>query len=70
MCAIAEWAGVAVNLRTGNPTNEALRAGVDRLLCDPKYKAAALRVQAETDAAYPIRVIANNIDKVIAGVKP
>ncbi|QPH11449.1 hypothetical protein C2857_003206 [Epichloe festucae Fl1] len=70
MCAIAEWAGVAVNLRTGSPTSEALRAGVDRVLSDPKYKAAALRVKAEVDAADPIRVIANNIDEVIAGVEP
>lgn len=69
MCAIAEWAGVAVNLRTGNPTSEALRAGVDKVLSDPKYKEAALRIQAEMDSADPIRVIAQNIDEVIAGIK-
>lgn len=68
MCAIAEWAGVAVNLRTGNPTSEAIRVGVDTVLSDPKYKEAALRVQAEMDVADPIRVIANNINEVIAGV--
>ncbi|OIW26908.1 putative UDP-glucuronosyltransferase 2A3, partial [Coniochaeta ligniaria NRRL 30616] len=64
MCAIAEWAGVAVNLRTGNPTSEAIRAGVDRVLGDPKYKEAARRIQAEMEAADPIRVIAENIDEV------
>ncbi|RYP45040.1 hypothetical protein DL768_008555 [Monosporascus sp. mg162] len=69
MCAIAEWAGVAVNLRTGNPTSEALRAGVDKVLSDPKYKEAAQRIQAETVASDPIRVIAENIDEVLAGVK-
>ncbi|KAK9780457.1 putative UDP-glucuronosyltransferase 2A3 [Seiridium cardinale] len=69
MCAIAEWIGVAVNLRTGNPTSQALRAGIDKVLSDPKYKKAAQKVQAEMKAADPIRVIAENIDEVVAGVK-
>ncbi|KAH7141836.1 putative UDP-glucuronosyltransferase 2A3 [Dactylonectria macrodidyma] len=69
MCAIAEWAGVAVNLRTGSPTSKALRAGVDEVLSNPKYREAAQRVQAEMEASDPVRVIAENINEVIAGVE-
>lgn len=69
MCAIAEWAGVAVNLRTGNPTSEALRAGVDKVLSNPKYREAAKKIQADMDASDPIEVIRKNIEEVLAGVK-
>ncbi|KAH6648016.1 putative UDP-glucuronosyltransferase 2A3 [Truncatella angustata] len=69
MCAIIEWAGVAVNLRTGNPTSEALRAGIDKVLSDLKYRGAAQGIKKETETFDPIRVIAENIDEVVAGVK-
>lgn len=66
MCAIAEWAGVAVNLHTGKPTSEALRAGIDQVLSDPKYREACRKVQAEIATFDPIRVIRENIDEVVA----
>lgn len=69
MCAITEWAGVAVNLRTGSPTREALRAGVDAVLADPRYTEAARRIQADMAVSDPVRAIAENIDEVIAGVR-
>ncbi|KAF7557678.1 hypothetical protein G7046_g5971 [Stylonectria norvegica] len=69
MCAIAEWAGVAANLRTGNPTSQALRAGIDEVLSHPKYREAAKRVQAEMEASDPIKVIAENINEVVARVQ-
>ncbi|KAM0344916.1 hypothetical protein ACHAPU_007049 [Fusarium lateritium] len=69
MCSIIEWAGVAVNLRTGSPTSEAIRAGVDQVLSDPKYKEGARRIQADMDASDPIRVITENINEVLAGVE-
>lgn len=67
MCAIAEWAGVAVNLRTGRPTSEALRAGIDQVLSDPRYREACQRIQTEISTFDPIRIITENIDEVIAG---
>ncbi|CEI62561.1 unnamed protein product [Fusarium venenatum] len=36
ICAIIEWAGVTVNLRTGNPTGEVLRDGAGKLLSNAK----------------------------------
>ncbi|KAJ4002841.1 hypothetical protein NW752_012373 [Fusarium irregulare] len=69
MCAIIEWAGVAVNLRTGSPTSEAIRAGVDEVLSNPKYKEGAKKIQADMDASDPIKVISENINEVLAGIK-
>ena len=69
MCAIAEWIGVAVNLKTGNPTKEALRAGIDKVLSDPKYKEAALRVKADMDSSNPLGAITENINEVLTGFK-
>lgn len=66
MCAIAEWIGVAVNLKTGNPTSEAIRAGVDEVLSEPKYKEAARKIQAEMESSNPMRIIAESIDEVVA----
>ncbi|KAF5020197.1 hypothetical protein F66182_7762 [Fusarium sp. NRRL 66182] len=69
MCAIAEWAGVAVNLRTGSPTSEALRVGVDKVLSDPKFRESARRIQADMDASDPVGAITQNINEVLAGIK-
>jgi UDP:flavonoid glycosyltransferase YjiC (YdhE family) len=37
----AEWSGVGVNLKTGTPTADAIRAGVDRVLADRRYRMRA-----------------------------
>ena len=42
----AEWAGVGVNLRTGTPTADAVRAGVARVLADRGYRERALAFSA------------------------
>ncbi|KAF4332185.1 UDP-glucuronosyltransferase 2A3 [Fusarium beomiforme] len=65
MCAIIEWAGVAVNLRTGNPTGEALRAGVDQVLSDPKFTEGARRIKADMDASDPVQAIVEKINEVL-----
>jgi len=36
-----EWSGVGVNLKTGTPTADAIRAGVDRVLADRGHRARA-----------------------------
>ena len=69
MCAISEWIGVALNLKTVKPTSEALRVGVDNVISDPKYKKACQRIQAEIANSDPIRVVAENIDELLAGFK-
>lgn len=69
MCAIAEWLGVAVNLRTGNPTSEALRAGVDEVLSNPRYREAAKKIQADMVSSDPLGMIKDNINEAIAGIQ-
>ncbi|KAK8062935.1 UDP-glucosyltransferase A1 [Apiospora hydei] len=43
----AEYAGFAVNLRTQTPSSEQIAAAVDKVLGNPKYKAAAVRLMKE-----------------------
>jgi UDP:flavonoid glycosyltransferase YjiC (YdhE family) len=50
VCMRGEWAGIAVNLRTGTPSVEQVRDGVDKILADPKYKARVIMVQKENAA--------------------
>jgi UDP:flavonoid glycosyltransferase YjiC (YdhE family) len=45
-----EHVGVSVNLKTGHPTVEQLRAGIDKVLADPSYKKRAVELRAENEA--------------------
>lgn len=69
MCAIAAWAGTAVNLKTGRPTTEALRAAVDEVIAESRYKEACQRIQAEIASFDPLRVVTDTIDEVVAQSK-
>ncbi|KAK4188781.1 UDP-glucosyltransferase A1 [Podospora australis] len=60
----AEWAGVAVNLRTSNPSIGQLREAVDRVLSNQEYKAAASKIQAEIAGCDPVRVITETIEEL------
>ncbi|SPO03607.1 related to N-glycosyltransferase [Cephalotrichum gorgonifer] len=44
-----EWAGIAVNLRTDTPTREAVRAGVDWVLGDTRFKTRAREIRRENE---------------------
>ncbi|KAK8036178.1 udp-glucuronosyl udp-glucosyltransferase [Apiospora rasikravindrae] len=43
----AEYAGLAVNLKTQTPSSEQIAAAVDKVLGNPDYKAAAVRLMKE-----------------------
>ncbi|KAG8361947.1 hypothetical protein FVEN_g439 [Fusarium venenatum] len=45
-----EWSGVAVNLRTGQPTPELVRDGVERVLSDNSFKKRVDEIKAENEA--------------------
>ncbi|KAF5020241.1 hypothetical protein F66182_7719 [Fusarium sp. NRRL 66182] len=45
-----EWSGVAVNLRTGRPTPELVRAGVERILADDSFKRRVDEIRAGNEA--------------------
>ncbi|KAL2169397.1 hypothetical protein VTG60DRAFT_6103 [Thermothelomyces hinnuleus] len=47
VCAHAERAGVAVNLRCQRPDADAVRAAVDRVLCEPRFGERARELQRE-----------------------
>lgn len=67
MSARGEWAGVAINLRTGTPTKEAIRVAMDELIADPKYKARAKELESEAAGFDPLSVIIQNIEELAAG---
>ena len=50
VAARAEWAGVAVNLRTSTPTEQQIRGAVDNILADGSFRATSLRLKAENEA--------------------
>ena len=60
----AEWAGVAVNLRTAYPSAEQLRHGVEEVLGNSRYRARALEIQAEIRKCDPVGVIVENIEEL------
>ena len=62
----AEWAGVAINLRSGNPTPGAVRDAVEEIISNPKYKTQALELQAEMKTYDPFQLIANTVDEFSA----
>jgi UDP:flavonoid glycosyltransferase YjiC (YdhE family) len=64
----AEWAGVAVNLRTSNPSIGQLREAVDQILSNKEYKAVASKIQAEIAGCDPLGVITEVIEE-LAGQK-
>lgn len=47
VCARAEWAGIAVNLRAQEPGADAIRAGVDKVLADNGFKQTVVKLQRE-----------------------
>ncbi|RGP59114.1 hypothetical protein FSPOR_11557 [Fusarium sporotrichioides] len=45
-----DWSGVAVNLRTGQPTPELVREGVERILSDDSFKKRVDEIKTENEA--------------------
>jgi UDP:flavonoid glycosyltransferase YjiC (YdhE family) len=61
VAARAEWAGLAVNLRTNTPTEAMIRDAVDEILADGKFKENALRLKAENEAMNALEAIERQI---------
>ncbi|KAH6892492.1 MGT family glycosyltransferase, partial [Thelonectria olida] len=59
-----QWAGVAVNLQTSNPSTEQLKDAVDEVLGNERYKTRATEIQAEMATYDPMGVIIENIDEL------
>jgi UDP:flavonoid glycosyltransferase YjiC (YdhE family) len=67
VAARGEWAGVAINLRTGSPTKEQIRVAVDEIITNPKYKVRAQELEAEMAEFDPVGVIIQNIEELTTG---
>jgi UDP:flavonoid glycosyltransferase YjiC (YdhE family) len=59
----AAWAGAAVNLKTGNPTPEQVREGVDKLLGDKRYKERAMELREENIKADALGTIEKIVEE-------
>ncbi|KAH8597153.1 putative UDP-glucuronosyltransferase 2A3 [Bisporella sp. PMI_857] len=64
VAARAEWAGVAINLRTQTPTVEQVRESVEEVLANPKYKARATELEKEMASFDPMGIVANTIEEL------
>ncbi|KAK5653764.1 hypothetical protein OQA88_7921 [Cercophora sp. LCS_1] len=62
----AEWAGVAVNLRTSYPSEEELGRAIDEILENGRFKSRFMEIQAEIRGYDPVGVIVENIEELAA----
>jgi len=65
----AEWAGVAINLKTATPTKEAVAEAVETVIRDGKYKKRALELESEMKSYDPMGIIIGTIEELGAGGK-
>ncbi|WP_295782071.1 nucleotide disphospho-sugar-binding domain-containing protein [uncultured Microbacterium sp.] len=61
-----QHAGVGVNLRTGRPTPDAIRAAVQRILADPSYAARARRVGDAIAVARGATGLVDDVEAMLA----
>jgi UDP:flavonoid glycosyltransferase YjiC (YdhE family) len=62
-----EWAEVGINMKTHQPTPEAVRLAIMKIFEDPKYTEKAKAVQAEILSYDPVGVVIENIEEVAEG---
>ncbi|HWK80299.1 MAG TPA: nucleotide disphospho-sugar-binding domain-containing protein, partial [Thermomicrobiales bacterium] len=60
------WSGVGVNLKTGSPSQEAIRAAVDEIERNPAYRQRAQAVAAEIAQTHALETIAADLSALIA----
>lgn len=61
------WSGVGVNLKTGHPAPEAIRAAVREVLTDPRYRDASARIGSEIAASPGAAGFADEVEQLVAG---
>jgi UDP:flavonoid glycosyltransferase YjiC (YdhE family) len=64
LAARAEWAGVAVNMRTENPAPEAVLAAVKEVISNPKYKERSLVLEKEMETFDPMEIVVKHIEEL------
>ncbi|KAL2135390.1 hypothetical protein VTI74DRAFT_8802 [Chaetomium olivicolor] len=67
VCARAEYAGVAVNLRAQKPGQEAIGQAVEKVLKEDRYKIRAMELKWENEGMDALRRIEVIIDELVGG---
>jgi len=65
-CARVAWSGTGVNLRTGTPSSDRIRAAVLEVLSEPSYRSAARRLAADIRDAPGEAGLLEAVDRVAA----
>ncbi|TAQ83587.1 hypothetical protein B7494_g8082 [Chlorociboria aeruginascens] len=65
VAARAEYAGVAINLRTATPSEEMLRRAVDEITKNEKYMNRSLELKSKANAMDPIGIIDERIKELV-----
>lgn len=63
VAARVEWSGTGVNLRTARPPVAAVRAAVDEVLNDPRYRKRAGEIQSQYAEYRPFDIIAEIVEQ-------
>ncbi|ELR04963.1 hypothetical protein VC83_02848 [Pseudogymnoascus destructans] len=66
VAARAEWAGVAINLRTGRPTAEQVQLAVEKIFDNGKYKARGLELEEESKCYVAMDIVERTIQDLAA----
>jgi UDP:flavonoid glycosyltransferase YjiC (YdhE family) len=69
VAARAEWAGVAVNLRTETPSQAAIRHAVEKVLSETSYRSRAKEIEAEMETYDPLKAVVDTIEELIDAKK-
>ncbi|GKT82212.1 UDP-glucuronosyl/UDP-glucosyltransferase [Colletotrichum tofieldiae] len=56
-----QWAGVAYNLQTGNPTSQQIANGVEEVLANSKYKKRVMEIKKESEELKALDVVEKHI---------
>ena len=67
VAARAEWAGVAVNLMTNNPSEDMLRNAVDKVLEDRRFKASVMELKTENEGMDALGTVERLIWEFVEG---
>ncbi|GAA1752788.1 nucleotide disphospho-sugar-binding domain-containing protein [Agromyces humatus] len=60
------WSGVGVNLKTGHPTREAIRAAVSDVLANPRFRDASSRIGEEIAASPGAAGFVDAVEELVA----
>ncbi|KFY18273.1 hypothetical protein V492_00018 [Pseudogymnoascus sp. VKM F-4246] len=66
VAARAEWAGVAINLRTGRPTAERIQLAVQEIFDNGKYKTKSIELEEESKCYLAMDIVEKAIQDVVA----